>query len=159
MNIRRSFEGSRARIGHRPRGWQAPTVKTGAQTKGSSATDSLSSDVTECNGWKALVIQERRNKQSSATVCGIKNIPTVGRGCYTPQKKCNFRQVPNLDSHQFFAICNLQSAICNRLRVPPPARGVLADTAKPRECFRETLALVPFHPSIPLRRNGLKSEG
>ena len=80
-------------------------------------------------------------------------------GCYTTKKKCNFRQLRNLDGRQFFAIWNLESGISNRLRVPPPARGVLADTAKRREYFRETLALVPFHPSIPLRRNGLKSEG
>ena len=103
--------------------------------------------------------RERRKKQSSARVCTIKNVLTVGRGCYTTKKKCNFRQLPNLDGRQFFVICNLQSQSSNRLRVPPPARGVLADTAKRRECFRETLARVPFHPSIPLRRNGLKFEG
>jgi len=56
VNIRASFEGSRVRISHRLRGLQPPIVKTRAQAKESSATDSLSSDVTECNEWKALVI-------------------------------------------------------------------------------------------------------
>ena len=105
--------------------------------------------------------RERRKKQSTEWVCTIKNLLTVGRGCYTTKKKCNFRQLPTPMAVSFWqsAICNLKSQISNRLRVPPPARGVLADTAKRREYFRETLALVPFHPSIPLRRNGLKSEG
>jgi hypothetical protein len=163
-NIRASFEGSRARIGDRGSGNRPQRARLGpvAKTRILYSRRKFGNGFAfrGCNGWKALVIVAREGRSNLRQgFVQLRNCSRVGPGCYTTKKKCNFRQLSNLDDRQFLAICHLPSAISNRLRVPPPARGVLADTAKRREYFRETLALVPFHPSIPLRRNGLKSEG
>jgi hypothetical protein len=118
VNIRASFEGSRARIGDRGSGKRSQRSRLRSRQKaayctaeGSSATNSQARG---CNGWKALVLvaREARSNLGQGFV-QLRTCSRVGRGCYSTKKKYNFRQLSNLDDRQFLAICNLQSAICN----------------------------------------------
>ena len=118
VNIRASFEGSRARIGDHGSAKRPQRSRLGPRQKsayctveGSSVTDSLERG---CNGWKALVIVAREGRSNLRQgFVQLRTCSRVGRGCYTTKKKCNFRQLSNLDDRHFLAICNLQSAICH----------------------------------------------
>ena len=118
VNIRASFEGSRARIGDRGSGLKPQRSRLGSVAKirilYSRRKFGNGFAFRGCNGWKALVIVAREGRSNLRQgFVQLRTCSRVGRGCYTTKKKCNFRQLSHLDDRHFLAICNLPSAICH----------------------------------------------